>query len=184
MAALMAPFYDEIRTLKEAGPFPDVVEDRPTFEGNAVKKAEEIARAAGCDVLADDSGLCVDALDGAPGVLSARYAAAEGGGNASDEENNALLLRRLCGLPRPWTARFVSVVALARPGRATLTASGEVEGEILPQGRVAPGAHFFGYDPYFYFAPYGRTFGEITLAEKNAVSHRAQALARLAERLS
>jgi len=148
---------------------PEVVEDGDTFEANARKKAEEIARFAGLAALADDSGLEVDALGGAPGVRSARFA----GERATDAENNALLVARLAGKPEPWTARYRAVVALAAPGRATVVAAGAAEGVIVAVPRGTGG---FGYDPYFLDPALGRTFAELSAAEKDARSHRGEAL--------
>jgi len=152
-----------------------VVEDGDTFEANAVKKAREAARAAGCDALADDSGLCVAALDGAPGVYSARYA----GEHATDEENNAKLLAALDGV-EDRRAKFVSVVALAS-GDAVTTARGEVEGVIA---HAPSGSGGFGYDPLFFVPELGQTFAEIPAEVKNTLSHRARALAALRDKLS
>lgn len=142
--ALLADQFESIISLKQAGYDIEVEEDGDTFAGNAVKKAQVICTLAGCAVLADDSGLCVDALDGAPGVHSARFA----GQHGDDAANNALLLDQMQGLA--WdqrAARFVSVVALARPGSDTLTAAGEVMGHILQH---PTGDQGFGYDPLFF----------------------------------
>lgn len=168
----------------EVGGIPDTVEDAPDFEGNARKKAREAAHARGMWALADDSGLEVDALGGAPGVLSARYA----GRHGDDAANNAKLLADLSGVPDERRgARFVCVLALARPdGSIALLARGEAHGRILHAPR---GERDFGYDPLFEFAEpglpqSGRGFAELEPEEKDAVSHRGRALARLAELLS
>lgn len=173
--AILGEFYDELVSLKDIGLELNVVEDGDTFEANAVKKAREAARAAGCDALADDSGLCVAALDGAPGVYSARYA----GEHATDEENNAKLLAALDGV-EDRRAKFVSVVALAS-GDAVTTARGEVEGVIA---HAPSGSGGFGYDPLFFVPELGQTFAEIPAEVKNTLSHRARALAALRDKLS
>lgn len=142
-----------------------------TFEENAVLKALYYSQFTPELVLADDSGLSVDALQGAPGVLSARYAGPE----ATDDENNNLLLRDL-GASTHREARFVCVLALAREGQLLGTQRGVVEGRILfsPRGRNG-----FGYDPLFWYAPLGRAFGELSPEEKFAVSHRGNAIRAL-----
>jgi XTP/dITP diphosphohydrolase len=160
---------------------PDVVEDADTFEGNAVKKAREVALATGWPALADDSGLEVDALGGAPGVWSARYA----GGHGDDAANNARLLRELAAVPpAARTARFHSVLAVADPagplGDAVLVADGRCEGVILDAPRGTGG---FGYDPLFYSPELGATFAEAGVGPKGHVSHRARAMAALVPRL-
>ncbi len=156
---------------------PAVEEDGETYAENALAKARAAARAAGMAALADDSGLEVDALGGAPGVRSARFA----GAGASDEANNRLLLARLAGVPEARrTARFVSTVALVlRDGREIVT-HGKVEGRIIGAPRGDGG---FGYDPLFFYVPFGSTFGEAAAAAKNDVSHRAGALRALAAEL-
>jgi XTP/dITP diphosphohydrolase len=142
-----------------------------TFEENARIKAEYYSRFAPGLLFADDSGLEVDALNGEPGVYSARYA----GANATDEANNRLLLERLGDNPFR-TARFVCVIALAQAGQTAHTFRGTVEGEILTAPR-GPGG--FGYDPLFYYPPYGCSFGEVDDEKKFAVSHRGKALRAL-----
>ncbi len=142
-----------------------------TFEDNAIQKAIYYSRFTDEDVFADDSGLVVDALGGAPGVFSARYA----GADATDEANNRLVLERMAGITER-RARFVSVIALARQGQLVKTFRGEVEGELLQAARGAGG---FGYDPLFYYPAFGRSFGEVPLARKQTVSHRARALAAM-----
>jgi XTP/dITP diphosphohydrolase len=139
-----------------------------TFEDNACIKASSYSSFAPGPLFADDSGLEVDALGGRPGVYSARYA----GENATDEANNRLLLERLGGNPDR-TARFVCVIALAEGGRILKTFRGTVEGEILREARGAGG---FGYDPLFYYPPFGCSFGEVDGERKFAVSHRGHAL--------
>lgn len=157
--------------LKDYPGLPAVVEDGNTFEANALKKAIEICRAAGLPSLADDSGLEVDALNGAPGVHSARYS---GGG---DLENNRLMLRNLEGLAlMKRTARFRCVAVLALPGGRTFKGEGRIEGRIGFEPRGSAG---FGYDPLFVPEGLTRTFAEIGEQEKNAMSHRGRALAGL-----
>jgi len=163
-----------------------VVEDGLTFEANARKKAEEYSRyVPGEIVVADDSGLEVDTLDGAPGVHSARYAAPdlqnkephEAEANTDDEANNARLLRELKGLPLARrTGRFVCLLAAARDGETLVTFRGTAEGVILDAKRGAGG---FGYDPLFYFPRIGKTFAELSAEEKSEYSHRGAAFREL-----
>lgn len=168
--AILGGFYEQIVTFADIGLNLNVEEDGETFEQNAVKKAQKAAEAAGCDALSDDSGICVDALGGAPGVYSARYA----GENATDEQNNTKLLRELEGISNR-TARFVCVVALVS-GEKLITARGEIEGEIT----LAPsGSKGFGYDPLFLVPKYNKTFAELPEDIKNSLSHRARALLAL-----
>jgi len=175
--ALFSGVYPRILTLQEAGITLDVEEDGETFEENALKKAREAVRLSGLDALADDSGLCVDALGGAPGVYSARYA----GENADDAANNQKLLEALAGVPdQKRTAAFVCCAALCRADGSEVMARGRVEGRIL---RAPRGGNGFGYDPLFWYEPFGCTFAEAAPEKKNAVSHRAKALKALKERL-
>ena len=169
--AILAPYFDEILSLKEANLAIDVVEDGETFEENARKKAEEVLAVADADAaLSDDSGLMVDALNGAPGVHSARYA----GEGHDDAANNAKLLAAMQDVPENARAcQFVSAIALARRGRETLIRRGEVEGMLL---RAPRGQAGFGYDPLFDIPELGMTMAELTLEVKNKVSHRAKAL--------
>ncbi len=157
-------------------------ENETTFDGNARAKAIYYSRLApGYDVLADDSGLEVDALDGSPGVRSARYAADAGFAQtgSTDADNNLLLLRNLAGI-EDRAARYRCALALARDGKVVLAAEGAVEGRIAehPQGTGG-----FGYDPLFYLPELGKTMAEIDLATKSALSHRGLALRALFERL-
>ncbi len=152
---------------------PDVVEDADTFEGNAEKKAMEVARRLGAMVVADDSGLVVDALGGAPGIFSARYAGTHG----DDQANNDKLLRELEAVPdADRTARFVCALAFADPdgplGARCHVVRGTIEGTIL---RAPRGDGGFGYDPLFLPLGETRTTAEMPPAEKNAISHRAEA---------
>jgi XTP/dITP diphosphohydrolase len=158
---------------------PDVVEDEDTFEGNSRLKAVALCEATGLAAVADDSGLEVDALGGAPGVWSARYA----GEDATDQQNVEKLLAALAGRPDPGdrTARFRAVVVLRHPDGTEVVAAGHVEGRIAPSPR-GPGG--FGYDPVF--VPDdgdGRTFGEMSQDEKHAISHRGRALRSLLAQL-
>ncbi len=169
----------QIETLPGFASLPSVVEDGATFEANARKKAEYYSKyAEGELVIADDSGLEVDALGGAPGVHSARYAAAENNlpqdsGNSDDEANNARLLRELHDVPEEFrTARFVCVIAAARNGHTLATFHGKAEGIIL---RAPRGTNGFGYDPLFYFPEIGKTFAELSAEEKAGYSHRGAA---------
>lgn len=173
--AILGDFYDEVVSLKDAGILLEVEEDGESFEENAIKKAREAAAVAGCDVLADDSGLCVDALAGAPGIYSARYA----GENATDAQNNEKLLAALNGM-QDRTARFVCVVALVSGGNVA-TARGEIEGVIAAEPSGSGG---FGYDPLFYVPDMGQTFAQIPSDIKNTLSHRARALGALKAKLS
>jgi len=167
----------ELLSPEEVGPLPAIVEDGATFEQNACKKACELARHFGMAVLADDSGLEVDALDGRPGVLSHRY----GGEDTTDLENNLKLLAELEGVPEEQRmARYRCVVALATPRGLQLTADGTCRGRIALE---PSGTNGFGYDPLFYYAAYGATFGSIDASLKNQVSHRAEAVRRLRELL-
>ncbi len=163
----------EIIPLREAGFSGDIVEDGETFEDNALIKARTVAIATGCTAIADDSGLEVDALGGAPGVLSARFAGIHGDDNA----NNAKLLEQLSGVPKEKrTARFVSAICVFRTDGTFLTVRGTAEGIILEEKQ---GSGTFGYDPLFYYPPYGKSFAQLTGSEKNAVSHRGNALSLL-----
>jgi len=170
--------YDiEITSLPNPSSLPPVIEDGLTFEENARKKAEFYSRCApGELVLADDSGLEVDALGGAPGVHSARYAARDplkAEANTADDANNARLLRELADVPhQKRTARFVCVLAAAKDGTTLQVFEGKAEGIILSESR---GSNGFGYDPLFYFAKIGKTFAELTLEEKACYSHRGKA---------
>lgn len=154
-----------------ADPPPDPPEDAPSYAENAVFKALAYARATGLPTIADDSGLEVDALGGAPGVRSRRYF----GEDVSSEDRNRMLLGLLDGVTER-TARFVAVVALARPDGRVETFDGEVRGEIAESPRGDDG---FGYDPIFIIAEDGRTMAEVPRDQKNAISHRGLAAAKL-----
>jgi len=183
LAALVAALGITVVAPADVGGIEDVDEDQDTFDGNARKKARAAALSTGLMSLADDSGLEVDALDGRPGVHSARYA----GEPKSDANNNAKLLRELDGRTADERgARFRCALALADPSGAIVAeCSGQTRGRILAAPRGASG---FGYDPLFQFDEAnepgrGRTFAELTPAQKSSVSHRGRALARLVEHL-
>jgi XTP/dITP diphosphohydrolase len=182
LASALAGFDVELVTPAAVDGMPGVVEDQPDFRGNAAKKALSAARHARTWALADDSGLEVDALDGAPGVLSARFAGAHG----DDAANNRLLLERMAHVPDDQRgARFVCALALARPdGALALEVLGTARGRIL---RAPRGERDFGYDPLFQFdepgfAETGRAFAELEPEEKARVSHRGRALRELSAR--
>lgn len=159
----------EILSLKDINFFEDIVEDGTTFEENALIKARTIAR-LGYLCIADDSGLEVDALDGAPGIYSARYS----GGHGNDKENNLLVLKNLENVPdEKRTARFTCAIACVMPDGEEFTVRASCEGRIL-HGEEGDGG--FGYDPLFYVEEYGKTLASVTPEEKNAISHRGKAL--------
>lgn len=143
-----------------------IVEDADTYAGNATRKAESACAAAGLPALADDSGLEVEALEGFPGVRSARLA-------ATQAERERLLLRRLAGKPRPWRARFVCALALAMPGAPTRVFLGQRQGEVVEPREAGSG---FGYDPVFLVPETRKTFAEMTPGQKNRWSHRGAAV--------
>ncbi|SDI49497.1 XTP/dITP diphosphatase [Dolosicoccus paucivorans] len=165
----------EMTSLSDYPELKPVPETGETFEENARLKAETIAELTNAYVLSDDSGLVVPSLNNAPGIYSARYA----GENARDEDNNDKLLRELTSdLNRE--AYFVSCLVLAHPHKESLVVEGRVEGEILTKRQGKEG---FGYDPLFYYPPLNKTFAELTLEEKNTVSHRSRAIEKLLEEL-
>jgi len=170
---LLKEFPVEIKNLDDLGPIPPVEEDGTTFDENAYKKASFTARVLGLPALADDSGLEVDALGGAPGVHSARYA----GPSATDAENNAELLRKMEGKTNR-AAAFMCVISIAVPSGVALTYEARCEGLIA---EAPAGENGFGYDPVFYYPPLNRTFAQLSAKEKNLVSHRGKALAELKE---
>jgi XTP/dITP diphosphohydrolase len=182
-AGAAAPHGIEIAGIPNFASLPAVVEDGLTFEENARKKAEEYSRhAPGEIVVADDSGLEVDALNGAPGVHSARYSAEQPhlvNENTDDLANNGRVLRELKNVPaQKRTGRFVCVLAAARDGRTLATFRGTAEGVIL---EVARGTNGFGYDPLFYFPQIQKTFAELSAEEKARHSHRGAAFRQLLE---
>lgn len=174
--AVFADFPAEWMTLADMPPLPECVEDGATFEANARKKALHYAAAAGLWTLADDSGLVVDALDGAPGVRSARYSP-----SGRDADNNARLVAELAGVSEARrTARFVCCVALAAPGGVLATARGTIAGRIIDEPR---GTNGFGYDPHFWVPELGATTAELPPEHKNRISHRGNALRALLPKL-
>lgn len=167
----------ELGLLPGFGNLPEFPEDAPTFAENAAGKALYYSRHSGEMIFADDSGLVVPALGGAPGVLSARYA----GPGASSEQRNTKLLAELHGKKAAERAAFfVCVIAVARQARCVVVVSGKVDGEILEEPRGTGG---FGYDPVFYFPVLGKVFAELSAEEKNQHSHRGNAFRRLMELL-
>lgn len=165
--------FDEILSLREAGIDHETLEDGTTFMENAVKKAREISEISGCYSLADDSGICVDALDGAPGIYSARFS------GGSDEDNNDLLLEKLKAEENR-RAHYTCAMALVSPTGEQVLAEGYMYGTVINERR---GEHGFGYDPLFVPDGYTRTVAELSDDEKNTISHRANALSLLLEKL-
>ena len=168
---LLKGFPIDIKGLDDFGPIPHIEEDGDTFDENAYKKASLTARMLGFPALADDSGLLVEALGGAPGVLSARYA----GENATDEQRCQKLLQEMEGKTNR-KAAFECVISIAVPTGPALTYEARCEGLIAEQ---PSGSNGFGYDPVFYYPPLNKTFGELTIEEKSHVSHRGKALREL-----
>ncbi|MDR3567238.1 MAG: XTP/dITP diphosphatase [Syntrophobacteraceae bacterium] len=168
---MLADFPILVKDLNDFGPIPEPLEDGATFEENAYKKASFTAKVLGLPALADDSGLAVDVLDGAPGIYSARYA----GPKATDLENNAKLLDALSAETNR-KARFCCVLSLAVPAGAALTYEAFCEGVILDSPR---GSNGFGYDPLFLYPPLNKTFAEMSMGQKLGVSHRGLALREL-----
>jgi XTP/dITP diphosphohydrolase len=169
----------EIIGLKDLPPMPEATEDEPTFEGNARKKASHYAGLCGLMTLADDSGLCVEALGGAPGVFSARYAGVKGAG--ADAANNAKLLKAMVDVPEERRqAKFVCAMALvaheAGGARDLALMIDEVHGILLREPR---GANGFGYDPLFFFPEFGKTTAELDMLTKGRISHRGKALRKM-----
>jgi len=150
----------------------DVIEDGHTYAENATKKAIAFAQTSGLIALADDSGLEVEALNGEPGLYSARYGSQDGQ-KLSDKDRRAYLIKHLKDKPRPWTARFCATIAIARPTGETYLTEGICEGEIIPEERGTGG---FGYDPIFLLSELGKTMAELSMDEKNRLSHRARAV--------
>lgn len=176
MSAILAQFGVEVVSPKELGITVDVEETGTTFAENAMLKAKAICAASGLPAIADDSGLCVDALNGGPGVYSARY----GGEGMDDKGRYTLLLNSLRGQTTR-AAHFTCSIACAFPGGDTLTAEGRCDGTIA----FAPmGEGGFGYDPVFFVPSLAKTFGQLTAEEKSAISHRGKALASFSEKLA
>ncbi len=165
----------DLRSLDDFGPIPEAVEDGETFDDNAYIKASFTAKVLGLPAISDDSGLTVEALDGRPGVYSARYA----GENATDQDNIAKLLDELDGAENR-KAAFECVISIAVPSGPALTYEGRCEGEITTAPKGESG---FGYDPVFYYPDFGKTFAEASMEEKNSVSHRGKALSEVAAEL-
>jgi len=172
---LLKGFPVDIKGLDDFGPIPHIEEDGDTFDENAYKKASFTARILGFPALADDSGLLVEALGGAPGVLSARYA----GENATDEQRCQKLLQEMEGKANR-KAAFECVISIAVPTGPALTYEARCEGLIAEQ---PSGSNGFGYDPVFYYPPLNKTFGELTIEEKSRVSHRGKALGEFKDEL-
>ncbi|MCF8067609.1 MAG: XTP/dITP diphosphatase [Desulfobacterales bacterium] len=172
---LLEPFPVNIKNLDDFGPIPEIVEDGNTFEENAYKKASMTARFLGMPVLADDSGLVVEALDGAPGVHSARYA----GEDATDEDRCKKLLEEMTGVENR-NAAFKCVISIATPPGPALTYEADCKGLITEE---PSGENGFGYDPVFYYPDLKKTFAEISIDEKSSVSHRGKALKEIQEEI-
>ena len=175
MKAILAPFFDEILSMREAGVEHETVEDGETFMENAVKKARELAELSGCCAIADDSGLCVDALGGAPGIYSARFS----GRHGDDAANRRVLLEKLEGHTNR-AAHFTCAIALAWPDGRLLTSEDYLFGEIAYEER---GTNGFGYDSLFLLPERGLRTAEISPGEKNSISHRGKALRGLVKKL-
>lgn len=173
--AILGGLFEEILSMREAGIEHETVEDGSTFMENAVKKAKEIAELSGCCALADDSGICVDALDGAPGIYSARFC----GHHGDDEANNRLLLKKLEGR-EDRGAHYTCAIALVYPDGRQVCAEGYMYGQI---GYEEKGENGFGYDPLFFLPEYGCTAAQLSPEQKNLISHRASALHALLEKL-
>jgi len=165
---LLKNFPIEIKDLGDFGPIPEIIEDGETFDDNAYKKASFTAKILGFPAMADDSGLCVEALDGAPGVYSARYA----GENATDAQNVDKLLDALKDEENR-KAAFECVISIAVPTGAALTYESRCEGVLT---REPAGENGFGYDPLFFFPELNKTFAQLSIAEKGEISHRGKAL--------
>ncbi|MDX1708697.1 MAG: XTP/dITP diphosphatase [Desulfobacterales bacterium] len=172
---LLTGFPIDIKSLDDFGPIPEVEEDGDTFEENAYKKASFTAKILGIPALADDSGLMVDALDGNPGVRSARYA----GPNATDQQRVVKLLKEMQDQTNR-KAAFECVLSIAVPSGPALTYEARCEGLIA---EAPVGNKGFGYDPIFFYPPLNKTFGQMTIAEKSHVSHRGKALNELREEM-
>ena len=168
---ILGRYFDDIVSLNEAGIDHETIEDGQTFLENANKKATEIAEISGCFSIADDSGLCVDALGGEPGIYSARYC----GHHGDDEANNDLLIEKLANEPNK-SAHYTCAIVLAAPDGKTFSAEDYMQGEIILKRQ---GSNGFGYDPIFFLPEYNKTVAEISPEEKNKISHRAKALLKL-----
>ncbi len=173
---MLEGFPVDIKNLSDFGPIPEVVEDGETFDDNAYKKASFTARMLGYPALADDSGLCVDALNGAPGVYSARYA----GEHATDQDNVNKLLDALKNEENR-KAAFECVISIAAPTGAALTYEGRCEGVLTHE---PCGENGFGYDPLFFFPEFNKTFAQLSMDEKARVSHRGKALQEVTQEMN
>ncbi len=174
--AILGEKFEEILSIREAGIDHETVEDGETFRENARKKAREIAEISGCAALADDSGICVDALGGAPGIYSARFC----GRHGDDEANNRLLVEKLQGEENR-DAHYTCAMCLCFPDGKEICTEGYLFGQIIDTPKGEGG---FGYDPYFYLPQYGCTAAELSAEKKNQISHRAEALQKLLLKLS
>ncbi|MEA1967361.1 MAG: XTP/dITP diphosphatase [Thermodesulfobacteriota bacterium] len=170
---LLKGFSVKIKNLDDFGPIPEIEEDGETFDDNAYKKASFAAKVLGYPAMADDSGLIVEALNGAPGVKSARYA----GENATDQENCEKLIRDMQGMTNR-KAFFQCVISIAVPTGPALTYEGQCEGIITDK---PAGENGFGYDPFFFYPGFNKTFAEVSMEEKSRVSHRGRALKEVAD---
>ena len=175
MKEILSPFFDDVQSMREAGIEHETVEDGQTFMENAVKKAKELAEISGQAAIADDSGLCVDALHGAPGIYSARFSGVHG----DDKANNRLLLEKLEGVQNR-AAHYTCAIALCWPDGRMLTAEDYLFGEIAHDEKGTGG---FGYDPLFLLPERGLRTAELAPGEKNAISHRGKALRKLVKLL-
>ncbi len=172
IAAILADEYEEVISMKQAGISVEIIEDADSFLGNARKKALAISAATDYDVVADDSGLCVDGLGGRPGVYSARYSE-----SGTDADNNQKLVKEVSLLDKEGRkAHYVCAIVLARKGKEIFSCEGTCDGCIITEPAGEGG---FGYDPYFYLEKYGQTFGQMDPVKKNQISHRAVALQKL-----
>ena len=175
MKEILSPFFDDVQSMREAGIEHETVEDGRTFMENAVKKARELAEISGQAAVADDSGICVDVLDGAPGIYSARFSGVHG----DDKANNRLLLEKLEGVENR-AAHYTCAIALCWPDGRMLTAEDYLFGEIAHDEKGTGG---FGYDPLFLLPERGLRTAELGPGEKNAISHRGKALRKLVKLL-
>lgn len=172
IAAILADEYEEVISMKQAGISVEIIEDADSFLGNARKKALAISEVTDYDVVADDSGLCVDGLGGRPGVYSARYSE-----SGTDADNNQKLVKEVSLLDKEGRkAHYVCAIVLARKGKEIFSCEGTCDGCIITEPAGEGG---FGYDPYFYLEKYGQTFGQMDPVKKNQISHRAVALQKL-----
>ena len=172
IAAILADEYEEVISMKQAGISVEIIEDADSFLGNARKKALAISAVTDYDVVADDSGLCVDGLGGRPGVYSARYSE-----SGTDADNNQKLVKEVSLLDKEGRkAHYVCAIVLARKGKEIFSCEGTCDGCIITEPAGEGG---FGYDPYFYLEKYGQTFGQMDPVKKNQISHRAVALQKL-----